>query len=86
MENVIVDYRAYSRLMNHVSNESLCMIEPALDFIIQRYENFPCQKHADYAPENVISAKGVTRYLNDILDYEHQQNNPPPSYNPFSLL
>jgi len=75
MQNVIDDYSAYYKVMGQVSDENLGRIEPALNFIMQRYRNFPCKQDTTYAPESIIEQRYVRLYLADVLAYDAVASN-----------
>ncbi len=79
MKERMQEYRAYMSYFLNTNEDGLYELDTVCDFILQRYDEFPCIAHEDYAPDAKIAEAGVRLYLKNILNYEEAAEKKTPS-------
>ena len=78
MEKYVKEYFAYEEVMNQKSEEELTDLDYATQFIASRHSGMPCVPHDTYASNGIITAEGIRKYMEDILNFEPEKKQ---SYN-----
>ena len=62
-------YIPYKQVMSDMHQEESTFVVNACDFIMARHKNNPCLPEPTYAPNGIVTRRGVRKYLEDVLNY-----------------
>lgn len=71
MHKACEEYWAYQHIMFGKTRDEMVSLEVATNFIVSRYNKFPCNTDNDYAPNGEVTEAGVKQYLAEVLSYDN---------------